>query len=137
MAGQVDVAIGALVEQSNGTWRVLIARRPDELVLGGYWELPGGKVEPDEAADQCVAREFLEELGVQVAVGEALPVIEHEYEHAHVRLHPFLCSKLSGEPKNLEVAEHRWVPAEDLDDYRFPQANTELIQQVKRHLLSR
>jgi mutator protein MutT len=133
---QVEVAVGVLVERSGeqGGWRVLIAKRPDATVLGGYWELPGGKREPGESMATCLAREFREELGVTVLVGEALPVISHAYPHAHVVLHPFFCQRVSGEPENLQVAEHRWVSPEELLQYRFPEANTELIAYVHRRL---
>jgi len=133
---EVEVAVGVLVERmgERGEWRVLIAKRPDASVLGGYWELPGGKREPGESMADCLAREFREELGLAVEVGEALPVISHVYPHAHVVLHPFFCRRVSGEPSNLQVAEHRWVSPEALVTFRFPEANTELIEYVHRRL---
>ena len=133
---QVEVAVGVLVERTGagGGWRVLIAKRKDETVLGGYWELPGGKREPGETMETCLAREFREEVGLEVSVGEALPVISHVYPHAHVVLHPFFCKRVSGEPANLQVAEHRWVSPEELTQFRFPEANAELIEYVHRRL---
>lgn len=133
---QIEVAVGVLVERSGaqGGWRVLIAKRKDEAVLGGYWELPGGKREPGETMESCLAREFREELGLEVTVGEALPVISHSYPHAHVVLHPFFCRRVSGEPENLQVAEHRWVSPEELVSFKFPEANAELIEYVYRRL---
>lgn len=131
---QVDVAIGVLAEKRQGEWRVLIARRPDNAVLGGYWELPGGKIEEGETPEECLAREFLEEVGLGVRVGEALAMIEHHYDHAHVKLHPFFCDRVAGEPSNLQVAEHRWVSPNELSDYHFPEANTSLIVQVMTRL---
>ncbi len=125
-------------------WRILITRRPDGVVRAGWWEWPGGKIEVGETPQQCLSREFLEELALSVAVGTPLPVIEHVYEHAHVRLHSFFCSRgergsrngsadasANGyEPQNRMVAEHRWVRPEDLRTYQFLEANAPLVEQV-------
>lgn len=130
----VDVAIGILVEAREGASHVFIARRPRDKVLGGFWELPGGKLERGESARACVVREFHEEVGLVVDVNDALPVLEHAYAHGRVRLHPFYCARVSGEARSIEVSEWRWVKAVALPCYRFPPANRALIEQVAREL---
>ncbi len=135
MSKTVHVAIGILVESRQAATCVLIARRKADAVLGGYWELPGGKIEPGESPQQCLVREFEEELGVVVEPGEALAMIEFQYDHARVRLHPFFCRRVRGEPENRHVAEHRWIEARELLDYQFPPANTDLMRQVHARLL--
>ncbi|MAE62755.1 MAG: 8-oxo-dGTP diphosphatase MutT [Phycisphaeraceae bacterium] len=132
MPESIDVAIGILTERRAGQWFVFITRRRDESVLGGYWEMPGGKVARAESHRSCVAREFAEEVALEVEVGASLPVIVHEYDHATVRLHPFFCTRRDGDPRDLEVDEHRWVCADDLAGYRFPPANDTLIERVVR-----
>ena len=134
---QVDVAIGVLVEERDGYTCVLIARRKQDAVLGGYWELPGGKIERGEHPAQCLVREYEEELGITVETTRELPLITFQYDHARVRLHPFFCRRTQGsaEPRNLHVADHRWVKAADLLDYRFPPANDALMRQVRDTLV--
>ena len=127
MQKTIDVAIGIVVESHGGSTCVLIARRPEQSVLAGYWEFPGGKVEPGETATQCLVREFQEELGVTIRPGLALRVIEHEYDHGCVRLHPYYCVRRTGTVQDLQVAEHRWVPLNRLHGYPFPPANEALI----------
>lgn len=131
---RVDVAIGVVVSEDGQ--RVLIGRRPDEAVLGGFWELPGGKIEPGETPEACVVREMAEELGIAVAVGEALPVIDHAYDHGHVFLHAYYCRHVSGEPQNLAVVEHRWVETSRLADFSFPPGNDELLTRIAADLAS-
>jgi len=128
---QLEVAIGAIVENSYEAGpRVLICLRPKGVVLGGLWELPGGKIEPGETPAECLRREFEEELGLSIEVGRPLGPIEHVYDHAHVLLRPFLCRRLAGEPQDLQVAEHRWVGPGELADYTFPEANGRLMVEL-------
>jgi mutator protein MutT len=139
MSTPIHVAVGVLLEQQQGTWRCLIACRPHDTVLPGYWELPGGKVEPGETGAQCVVREFREELDLGVEVNGPVPGerVAHQYDHGHVHIDAFLCGGRRGEPKNLAVTEHRWVTADELGDYQFPPANDELIRRVVIEMQSR
>ncbi len=131
MKDDINVSVGILVATDGPRRRVLLSRRRDEAVLGGYWELPGGKIEAGESPQQCLQREFVEELGLLVEVGQALDVVNHHYAHGHVRLHPFICRRLAGTARNLQVAEHRWVELAELGDYRLPPANGPVIEQIK------
>ena len=133
---QVEVAIGVLLERRAEGWRVLISRRRHDTVLPGLWEFPGGKIEGDEQPHETLVREFMEELGVTVRVGQGLALIEHHYDYAHVRLRPFYCTRLAGEPRNLAVLEHRWVSGADLAGFEFPPANAGLVRQVADALLA-
>jgi 8-oxo-dGTP diphosphatase len=80
----VDVAVGVLV---RGDGCFLLTSRPAGKVYEGYWEFPGGKLEPGETVEQALRRELLEEIGV--TIGPALPWREElvDYPHALVRLH--------------------------------------------------
>ena len=121
---RIEVVIGIVLR--NGT--LLISQRPDQGPLGGLWEFPGGKLEPGESIEHCLARELLEELAVQVSVLEPLPIVEHDYPAVHVRLHPYLCQHLCGEPQPLASQQVRWVRPDDLVKYHFPPANDALIR---------
>lgn len=80
----------------------LLAQRPPGKVYAGYWEFPGGKVEPAETHLDAVKREIHEELGIEVL--HALPWLtrRHVYEHASVELHFFRVVEWRGAPRNLE-----------------------------------
>src|SRR5262249_40222123 len=95
----IDVAVGILM-RPNGD--VLLGQRPEGKPYAGYWEFPGGKVEPGEAILDALKREFVEELGVAITSAEAWCGVEHVYEHAHVRLHFFISRDWAGEPQSLE-----------------------------------
>ncbi|MBI1372099.1 MAG: NUDIX domain-containing protein [Phycisphaera sp.] len=126
----IEVVIGVLVSGNVDSPLVFITRRPSDTVLAGYWEMPGGKIEDGESHAEALRREFVEEVGVEVRVGDALPLIEHVYDHGHVRLYPYRCTHVDGEPRNIQVVEHRWVAPADLRDVRFPPANAPLIEHI-------
>lgn len=123
-------------QKSTGTPEILISQRKSSSVYGGYWEFPGGKVEPGESAAQCAQRESEEELGILVEVVGELDVIEHEYAHALVRLHGIICkiSPESGDPRALEVAAWRWCGLDELPWEAFLPANVRLITALNRWL---
>ncbi len=107
--------------------RLLIDRRKPTGLLGGYWEFPGGKLEPGESMPACIAREIQEELALQVAVGAELITIKHTYSEFDVTLVVHHCTYLGGEPQPLSCDEIRWVKVTELHDYQFPAANLEII----------
>lgn len=111
---------------------MLICKRKKETVLGGYWEFPGGKCDAGEGAAACACREVMEEVAIEVRVVAALGVIEHSYPHARVRLHPFVCEWVSGDVRQLAVDDARWINPAEAVEYRFPEANGELVKQVSR-----
>ena len=130
----IRVSVGILVDKCMGYVRVLIAKRPIDGVLGGYWEFPGGKLEEGEGYEACVVREYEEELGVKVRVTGELESVEHEYDYGKVRLQPFYCEYVSGVLQNLAVVEHKWVRPGELGMYELPPANRGMIEQVVREL---
>jgi 8-oxo-dGTP diphosphatase len=112
MSAPVDVAVAVLI-RSDG--RALLARRPAGKVYAGYWEFPGGKVEPGEPVEDALAREIREELGV--AIERAHPWITRVfvYPHATVRLHFHRVVAWRGDPRALEHEAIAWQRPEATD----------------------
>jgi A/G-specific adenine glycosylase len=113
--------------------KVLIAQRENKGLLGGLWEFPGGKREPNETLQQCCAREIHEEVGVNVRVGRKLTTIGHAYSHFRITMHVFACRYVSGEPKPIACQQVRWVWPRQLKRYPFPAANKTLIDALCQH----
>jgi 8-oxo-dGTP diphosphatase len=103
----VEVA-AAVILRADGSF--LIARRPAGKIYAGYWEFPGGKVEPGEPAAGALARELREELGIDVI--RAYPWITrvHTYAHATVRLSFYRVLEWSGTPHPREAQTILWQP---------------------------
>lgn len=127
-----EVALGILINEAGA---VLIQRRPEEGMLGGLWEFPGGKREPGESLEAACARELYEELGVRVVVGPCLARVRHAYTHFRVTLHAFQCTLQEGTPRSRAGLPLRWVPLEELDHYAFPRANRRLIDLLRQRRL--
>ena len=110
---------------------ILIDRRLAKGLLGGFWEFPGGKIEGNETVQECIKREVLEEIGIEIAVDSHLITIDHTYSHFRVNLQVYNCRYLSGQARAIECEEIRWVTIEELDNYTFPAANQEIIRALK------
>ena len=106
--------------------RLLVTRRLEGTHLSGYWEFPGGKCEPGEAHEACLAREILEELDVTAEVGAKYWSPNTRIRRRTVRLHFRRC-RIHGDPKAVLGQEMRWITREELRELQFPEADRELI----------
>jgi 8-oxo-dGTP diphosphatase len=96
----------AVILRADGSF--LIARRPEGKVYAGYWEFPGGKIEPGEPADAALARELREELGIDVRRIYPWVTRVFTYPHATVRLNFFRVLDWRGEPHSRERQDILW-----------------------------
>jgi mutator protein MutT len=122
----VTNVVAAVIERDG---HFLVTRRLENVHLAGMWEFPGGKVDPGETHVGALKREMLEELDVQVDVGELILQTTHAYKEVHVTLYFYQCV-LRGAPTMLLGQEMRWVPRHELPLLGFPEADAELIKQL-------
>jgi len=121
------IAVGIIVNQKS---EVLIALRPDDVMLGGMWEFPGGKKKTDETIREAVKRELKEELGVDVTIDRFFMKLNHAYSHFIITLHAYICKIVAGKPKAAASQDIRWVDIDALSDYPFPKANRKLTEKL-------
>jgi 8-oxo-dGTP diphosphatase len=116
----------AIIQRPDG--RVLLAQRPAGKAYAGYWEFPGGKLEPGETPRAALDRELAEELGL--AVREAAPwlVQQFRYPHAHVLLHFFRVFDWSGEPVGHDGQAFVWQTPGNFDVQPLLPANTFVLR---------
>jgi 8-oxo-dGTP diphosphatase len=101
-----EVAVGVLVRPDG---QFLLTSRPEGKVYAGYWEFPGGKVEPGETVEQALARELREELGIQIGAAHPWKVEMFDYPHALVRLNFCKVFDWAGEFQMLEGQQMAWA----------------------------
>lgn len=117
--------VAALIERA-GT--VLIAKRPLSIARGGFWELPGGKVEPGESNEDALVREIAEELGVTIEITSVYGRTEFMYPEVTIELIGYRCRITSGEPVCHEHEQVRWVAGEDLCGAELAPADKSLLR---------
>lgn len=124
----LDISVGVLI---NSRREILIQQRPEDGMLGGLWEFPGGKVESGESpADACI-RELREELGLDVEIEFPLKPVKHAYSHFKITLHAFLIFVHDDtQPHHYADLPVRWISLDDLDSVAFPRANRKVIEQL-------
>ena len=119
----------AIIEQGR---KVLCAQRSKAMSLPLKWEFPGGKIRSGELAEDCLKRELVEELGVHITIGHALPPHTHHYETFSVTLYPFLCSIKSGDITLHEHSAMVWLPPGELHSLDWAEADFPVIKEYQR-----
>src|SRR5882757_7196233 len=122
----IDVSAGLVFRDGL----LLIAQRRPQDHLGGLWEFPGGKQERGESAEDCLRRELMEELGIEVEIKELAETIEHDYPGKKVRLKFFRCLWRCHEPRATGCHDFAWVGRDQLANYAFPAADERLLQKL-------
>jgi len=122
----VEVAVG-VIKRDN---KIYISKRADDLHQGGKWEFPGGKREPNETIEQALARELLEEIGIQVIQQSPFMLIEHDYGDKKVCLDVRLVEEFEGQASHQEGQQSQWVEISDLNQFTFPEANKVIIEKL-------
>lgn len=105
-----EVAAAVILHPDGG---FLLGQRAADTFYPGYWEFPGGKVEPGETPHEALVRELREELEIDVVAATPWIVREHVYEHAHVRLHFFRVTQWAGELRDHVHAALAWQRADE------------------------
>ena len=116
--------VGAAIVRDG---KVLCARRGEGKSLAGYWEFPGGKIEPQETARQALHREIEEELLCEVEVADEVCTSEYAYDFGVVRLTTFICHLIDGTPRLTEHADIRWETPSDMPSLAWAPVDREAV----------
>lgn len=129
-----NIAVGLVANEDD---HLLIAKRPEDAMLGGLWEFPGGKQEDDEALYETCVRELQEELGIEVSVGPLFMELDHAYSHLKITLSAFPCRIRCGTPKATNGMPLTWASIQELNDFAFPRANRKIIEELQHRACRR
>jgi len=125
------VVVGAAV-LTNRKGEVLVAQRKQDAMLGGLWEFPGGKQEPGETLEECIARELKEELGVHIAVGDFLMTVQHAYSHFSLTMHVHHAKISAGRPRAIDCADYRWMKIQNLGEVPYSKADLHVVAKLQK-----
>jgi|LakMenEpi03Aug12_release.lakeMendotaPanAssembly.Ray.scaffolds.fasta_scaffold334464_1 8-oxo-dGTP diphosphatase len=123
----------ALIVNSIG--QVLVTQRSAHMPLPLKWEFPGGKIEADETAEECLIREIKEELNIEIQITGSLPPNDHQYPDKLIRLIPFICRQKDGEIILKEHADYKWLDAKDLLDLDWAEADVGVARRLREEFL--
>jgi mutator protein MutT len=124
----IDVAAALLFRDR----KLLITQRYEGSHLGGLWEFPGGKREPNETFEQCLVRELQEELGIEAEVLDLVESLTHAYPEKTVNLKFFRCRWRKNEPQALGCPAFAWISQQQLTHYEFPAADARLLTRLEQ-----
>ena len=124
------IVVGAAVV-TDRKGNVLVAQRRSEDMLGGLWEFPGGKQEPGETIQQCIARELEEELGIHIEVGEFLITVRHAYSHFTMDMHTYFATIKTGRPRALHCQDFQWLKVSELRKVPYSKADLKVIDALE------
>lgn len=122
----------AIIFQRN---KILVTQRNSESEHALKWEFPGGKLKPEEAAEDCIVREIKEELDINIKIREKLTHVNYDFGFKKIQLVPFLCTIKSGNIKLTEHKEMKWIELGQLHEIDLIQADRELIELKKNQLI--
>ena len=127
--GSIVHVVAAVI--SGGDGRILMAQRPPGKVYEGYWEFPGGKIEPNETAAAALVRELNEELGITVETAYPWITRRYMYAHARVALHFFRVTHFCGELHAREGQAFRWQNIDAVDVEPILPANGPILAALR------
>lgn len=121
--------VGAILVQGQ---KILLAQRPAKGHQALLWEFPGGKIESGETPQSTLKREILEELGVEIEVGEKFAENTHTYGDRTIHLHCFWGHIAAGELQPIECQALQWVYPSELLAFALAPADIPIAEKLSR-----
>lgn len=119
----IDVTCALIVRNR----KILVAQNNPTSDQAEKWEFPGGKIKPNETAEECILREIREELELSVCVCFQLKEIIYNYPQKTIRLIPFICKIEGGKMILNDHQKIKWASPEELNDMDFSAADRVLL----------
>ncbi len=118
----------AIIKNDKG--EILVTQRSASMKLPLKWEFPGGKIEENETAEECLLREIKEELSIEIRVIKPLASVEYHYEDFSILLVPFICEIKHGDIKLTEHANFIWLKPIELSNLDWAEADISVFKQL-------
>ena len=122
--------VAAIIWQPGKDLRFLISKRQKGKHLEDYWELPGGKLESGESCRQALDRELCEEIDIVPVNASRFKQVSHQYKDRNILLDVWEVTSFKGNVIACEGQELQWIAIDDLDRYRFPEADIPVLRAI-------
>ena len=127
----INVVAAVIIRSSPDGSRQVFATQRGYGDWKGWWEFPGGKIEPGESPRAALEREIREELATQVRVGEQLGTVAYDYPAFHLSMQCFACEIVSGKLELLEHESAAWLTAGTLRSVQWLPADIAILDKVE------
>ncbi|MCR5476279.1 MAG: (deoxy)nucleoside triphosphate pyrophosphohydrolase [Lachnospiraceae bacterium] len=126
--------VAAVIRERKGRENRIFATARGYGAYKGWWEFPGGKIEPGETPQEALIREIREELTARIRVGDLIRTLEYDYPEFHLSMDCFWAEVESGELILKEAAQAKWLTGEELPSVQWLPADLELVEELQRIL---
>lgn len=116
--------------------KFLIAKRKTGKCIGKLWEFPGGKLEEGETLEECLKRELMEELNIEIKIKKYLCSSHFDCENRKIELLAYMVSYISGELKLVDHDDIKWVDPSEFKDFEFVEPDKIIVQKILEELAS-
>jgi 8-oxo-dGTP diphosphatase len=124
---QIEV-VAAIIHDAEGR---IFATQRGYGEWEGWWEFPGGKIEPGESPEEALQREIWEELETRIVIERLVTTVEWDYPKFHLKMHCYWCHVESG---SLILKEHeaaRWLAKDELESVKWLPADLQILEKIR------
>lgn len=125
---KITQVTAAIIQQEE---KILICQRAEGGSCSYLWEFPGGKLEAGETLEECLIRECLEELGIEIRIKGLFSKKSHTYGKKEMNFFFYDAEIVSGEPEKKVHHDIKWVEPDELENFTFCPADLEVVESLK------
>ena len=115
--------------------KILVTQRSEKMKLPLKWEFPGGKLEDNESEIDCIKREVLEEINIEIDIIKKLSESIYDYGTFEIKLIPFLANFISGDIKLTEHKEYKLLKLSELRNLDWAEADKPIVEEILKFAL--
>ena len=124
---QIEV-VAAIIHDAEGR---IFATQRGYGEWEGWWEFPGGKMEPGESPEEALRREIWEELETRIVIEQLVTTVEWDYPKFHLKMHCYWCHVESGALTLKEHEAARWLAKEELESVKWLPADLQILEKIR------
>lgn len=110
--------------------KILVTQRSEKMKLPLKWEFPGGKLEENESEADCIKREILEEINIEIEVVKQLSNSVYDYGSFKINLIPFIANYVSGEIILSEHKDYKLLDKSELLNLDWAEADLPIVEEI-------